>query len=269
MAWNLALYVGAGLGVLWYLTRGRAGVWTDHVAPTCQEAGLLFVIYAAWRKLGEISFLDARGALARGRAIWHVERWLHLPNEVTLQRWTLHATWLVRFANAYYIVFHVAPLGIFLVWLFIRHRDRFAFWRSQLAFVSLVVLAIQFIPVAPPRMFPQFGFVDTGAVYGPRVYDAGGTKVIGQLAAMPSMHVAWAALIGWSCLTVTRSRWRWLGVAHAVLTVFAVTVTAYHWLADGLVAIAVLALGVLVARRLPARITGRSAPQPDRQYVAG
>ena len=89
--------------------------------------------------------------------------------------------------NVYYIVFHVAPVGIFLVWLYVRHRDKFPYWRNQFAFVSVVCQCIQFIPVAPPRFFPQYGFVDTAAKYGPQVYDSGGTNIAGQLAAMPSM----------------------------------------------------------------------------------
>jgi len=149
--------------------------------------------------------------------------------------------------NVYYIVFHVAPLGVFLVWLYVRHRERFPHWRNQLGFASLVCQAIQFVPVAPPRFFPQYGFVDTAARYGPAVYHSGGLGDPGQLAAMPSMHVAWAMIVGIGSMSVTRSRWRWLGAAHALLTVMAVTLTAYHWLADGIVATAVLLIGMAIA----------------------
>jgi hypothetical protein len=261
LPWNLALWSAAGLGFVWACARGRDDAWGRSVAPVCKEAGLLFVIYAAWRRAGELEVLGTTGAFARGRWIWHAERFLHLPNEVTLQRWTLHAAWLVRFADVYYIVFHVAPLGIFLVWLYIRHRDRFGHWRNQLAFVSLVCLAIQLIPVAPPRMFPQFGFIDTAAVYGPRVYDNGGSGAVGQLAAMPSMHVAWAMVIGIATVRESPSRWRWIGAVHAALTVFAVTVTGYHWLLDGIVATAVLLLGMLIAQLWQRGIARRATPQ--------
>jgi hypothetical protein len=114
------------------------------------------------------------------------------------------------------------------------------------------------IPVAPPRLYPSLGFIDAGAVYGPRVYDSIGTNLPGQLAAMPSMHVAWAMLIGIACYQASTSRWRWIGPLHAFLTVFAVTVTAYHWLLDGLVATAILLVGMAIGRWWPwRRATGR------------
>jgi hypothetical protein len=269
LAWDLALWAVVILAAVWFVARRSPGFWGRVIAPLAKEAALIFVIYACWIRLGEVRFIATDGAAGRGRWIWHAERWLPLPSELTMQRWALHATWLVRFANAYYFVGHVAPIGVFLVWLYVRHRDAFPRWRNQLAFVSIVGAVIQFIPVAPPRLFPEFGFVDTAARYGPRVYDNSGFSQPGQLAAMPSMHVAWAMLIAIAAVTVSRSRWRWIGPIHAALTIFAVTVTAYHWLLDGLVATMILLVGLSIAavwdrRRLRSdqfeRVT--EAPQP-------
>jgi hypothetical protein len=219
-----------------------------RVKPWVRELAVVFALYAAWRRLGEVSVTSTSGAFERGRDLWDLQRALYVPNELTLQRWTLHATWLVRFANLYYVVVHVVPVGAFLAWLFARHRDRYRRWRTTLALSSLVVLVIQWIPVAPPRLYPELGFVDTGALYGPRVYDDVGVSTAGQLSAMPSMHVAWAVVIGLGVFTCARSRWRWIGLAHVALTMFAVTVTAYHWIADGLVAGAVVAVFALATR---------------------
>jgi PAP2 superfamily len=263
LPWDFALWIAAAVGIAWWFTRRRSDAWGRTLAPLCKESALLLVIYAAWRKMGELSLMSTDGAMHRGRWIWHLERSIRLPNEVTLQRWTLHLTWLVRFANAYYIVCHVAPLGIFLVWLYVRHRDAFGHWRNQLAFVSIVCLTIQYIPVAPPRLLPDLGFIDTAAVYGPRVYDSVGVSTAGQLAAMPSMHVAWAMLVAIACVSVSRSKWRWVAAGHASLTVFAVTVTAYHWLLDGMVGTAVLLIGMAVAERWSRRSTAAGVASPD------
>jgi hypothetical protein len=253
------MWVAASLGVVWIATRRASGGWRRHIAPLSKEAGLVFAIYTAWIRLGETRVIGTGGAFARARWLWHAERWLHLPNEVTLQRWALHATWFIQFMNSYYIVFHVAPLGVFLVWMYVRHRDSFPHWRNQLAFVSLTCQCILLIPLAPPRFFPNLGFVDTAARYGPTVYHAGGQGDAGQLAAMPSMHVAWAMIIGIGTMSVTRSRWRWIGAAHALLTVLAVTLTGYHWLLDGIVATALLLIGLAIAA-LWNRRRNRSAP---------
>ena len=71
-----------------------------------------------------------------------------------------------------------------------------------------------------------------------------------QLSAMPSVHVAWAVLVGWYAWRLARSRWRWLAVAHAVATVFVVVCTANHWWLDGIVAAAVLVMCAWLTRAL-------------------
>jgi hypothetical protein len=208
----------------------------------------VLLLYAAWLKVGEIPPVGKARAYDRALSLWMWERRLWLPNEVTMQKWLVHIPVTLRFANVYYIVAHVVPIGAFLVWTFVRHREQHRKWRNILAGSSLVCGLIQMFSLAPPRMFPQLGFIDAGQVYGPAVYDATQASQAGQLAAMPSMHVLWAVLIGAGMMSVTRSRWRWLGAAHAVLTVYAVTVTAYHWLADAIVGGALVGLGVVVAQ---------------------
>ncbi len=50
--------------------------------------------------------------------------------------------------------------------------------------------------MAPPRFLPDLGFVDAGLMYHLSVYGAGGSGISNQLAAMPSLHVGWAVLVG-------------------------------------------------------------------------
>ncbi len=60
------------------------------------------------------------------------------------------------------------------------------------------------------------GFVDTAAAYGQSVYgDPGASVLANQYAALPSLHVGWAVLVALAVTSATRSRWRWLAVAHA------------------------------------------------------
>jgi hypothetical protein len=267
LSWGHALWAAGAFLVTWLVLRTRPATGRLFGAPLFAELTVMFVIYACWMRVGEIRAMSSKDAAARGRWIWRFDRRLPIPSENTLQQWALHARWLVRFANAYYIVAHVVPVGVYLVWLYVRHRDVFAHWRNQLAFVSLVGAVIQLIPVAPPRLFPELGFVDTAARYGPRVYDSSGFKQAGQLSAMPSMHVGWAVLVGIATYTASRSRWRWLGPVHAVLTIFAVTVTAYHWLLDGIVAISILIVGLGLSALAERWRTGSTATQPFSESV--
>jgi hypothetical protein len=61
-----------------------------------------------------------------------------------------------------------------------------------------------------------------------------------QLSAMPSVHVAWAVLIGYYMWRISSSRWRYVGPVHACLTALVVVVTGNHWWADGFVAVLIL-----------------------------
>ena len=120
--------------------------------------------------------------------------------------------------------------------------------RWTLALSIAGCLAIQTIPVAPPRFLPELGFVDAGLMYHLSVYGAGGSGISNSFAAMPSLHVGWAVLVGVAAVAVSTSRWRWVVLAHPVLTVIAVVATANHWWLDGVVASMVLAVAYVVVR---------------------
>jgi hypothetical protein len=102
------------------------------------------------------------------------------------------------------------------------------------------------IAVAPPRLIPQTGLVDTATVYHQSVYATFG-DLADQFAAMPSIHVGWAVLIAFAVVTSSPSRWRWLAAVHAVLTIFVVVVTANHYWLDGIIAVDLLVPAWLIA----------------------
>ena len=116
--------------------------------------------------------------------------------------------------------------------------------RRVLAVATGMCLLIQLVPVAPPRKLS--GFVDTAARYGDSVYNNG--FAADELSAMPSVHVAWAVLIGWTVWRIGRGPWRTLGPVHAVVTVLVVVSTANHWWSDGIVAVAVLGVAWALCR---------------------
>ena len=273
MPWKMALEVAIPLlviGVLWRPAGRRARI----VTALCREGALVMGLYALWNLLGTLSLNHVGGAMSRGRSIWDIERALGLPSEVDVQKPFLDHDLIIRAFNQYYAWVHVPALGIFLIWLFLRHRDVYPTWRTSLALLTLACFVIQLVPVAPPRMFPGLGFVDTGHLYGDSVYGALRAPGPAQLSAMPSVHVAWAVLIGWVAYSVSTSRWRWIAVAHAGMTILVVTATANHWWLDGIVAAALLVAirlathgGRALARALPA-LPGRTEIAPGVALVA-
>ena len=61
---------------------------------------------------------------------------------------------------------------------------------------------------------------------------------------MPSIHVGWAAVVSFGIVAVSTSRWRWLALLHVIITMIVVSATGNHWWLDGIVAIALLGVGL-------------------------
>jgi membrane-associated phospholipid phosphatase len=132
--------------------------------------------------------------------------------------------------------------------------------------VTMVALLLHVtFPLAPPRMLPGEGFVDTMEVYGPSAYGAGTESVTNQYAAMPSLHAAWALFVGFALVAVLTRRWRWAALLHPVLTVLVVVATGNHYWLDVIAAAALVVLAMLVHGFAPAPAGPVSAP---RQRVA-
>ena len=261
-SWGLAgVLMGAGVAL---------AVVPDQRARTvgafAREIAVIGFLYGLWQYVGTLAAAGTTGAFSHARTIERIEHDLRLPSE----RWTQHLVLghplIVQAANLYYATMHFTGMLLFLLWLFVRHRDRYRPIRQVMAWTTLACLLVQLIPVAPPRMLDN-GIVDTGLLYNQSVYGNG--LAADQLSSMPSVHVAWAVLVGWYVWRVSPSRWRWIGPAHAVLTVLIVVVTGNHYWLDGIVAATLLALcawGVAgvhaVWQILRARLTPRWTSRP-------
>jgi hypothetical protein len=210
-----------------------------NVGAFLRETAVIGVLYGLWRLAGEISQNGVEHAFDRARWIQRVEGYLPLPSEHTVQHTILGHSVVVQIANLYYASMHMTTMLIFLIWLFVRHRDRYRPVRMTMAWTTLACLLIQLTPVAPPRLLEHSGLVDTGLLYNQSVYSNG--LAFDQMSAMPSVHVAWAVCVGWYVWRVSPSRWRWIGPLHAVITILVVVATGNHWWLDGIVATAILA----------------------------
>jgi hypothetical protein len=269
-----ALIVSAVLGVVALVLRLRRG---NRAAAFCAaaatEASLVCALFALWQLANRIARTGEVGGLSHGRAVWRLERWLHLPTETSLQHLVIDHHWLVRAANYYYAMAHLTGMVVFLAWLWLRHRDRYPRWRNVVVAFTGIALLIEMIPVAPPRLIGGTGLVDTAMTYGQSVYAFVGSDIADQYAALPSIHVGWAVLIG---VAMVRSGGRiagTVGSTHAVLTVLVVVATANHYWLDGVAAGTVLAAAIALVSaltRLHARLVATAVvPAPRGARLAG
>lgn len=229
------------------------------LASFAREATVISLLYSLWQIAGRLSLLGIDDAIDRAEWLWDLERTLRLPNELTLQNWMTPSSFWTQFSNLYYAIAHVPAMGIFLVWMFTRYRDQYPTWRNALAIVTGACLLIQLLPIAPPRLTLSTGMIDTGVAYGQSVYSALGYGTAGQLQAMPSIHVAWAAVIGWAVWSASTSKWRWSGPIHFAITFVVVALTGNHFWLDGIAAMILL---------VPARWVGAKIANMNTEKLA-
>ena len=165
----------------------------------------------------------------------------------------MHSHTLVAFLNRYYVTVHFPLTVAFLLWVFFRHHDAYRRIRNTFVSVTVAALAIHVaFPLAPPRMLPDAGFVDTLQRYGPRIYSTDTSESIAnQFAAMPSLHFGWAFIVAGAYVSIRRTRRSLWVMLHPAITLLAIVATANHYWLDAAVAgvLVVAAAALLSARR--------------------
>jgi hypothetical protein len=215
-----------------------------------REAALVLGLWLLYN-LGRVLAAHHTGrAHAHAITVWQLERHLGLPDEAREQGVLLaHGLVAVRIADDYYRWVHLPLTVVVLVVLFCYRPAVYVWVRTAMAYATAGGLVVHLAyPVAPPRMLPSLGFVDTGlrfgqSAYGPRGHD----HLANEYAAMPSLHVGWAVLLAVAAIVAFGSRWRWLALVHPVATAVVVVVTANHFWLDGLAGTVLAAAGLVLA----------------------
>jgi hypothetical protein len=203
------------------------------------EFALVMVLRALWQWVGIHVRTHSTAAFEHAAKIQQLQAWLHLPNEVAIQHFVLPHHWLVWLLNGYYASVHLDGMLVFMIWVWWKHRDWFRMIRNTVAVTTLICLLLQTFPVAPPRLLPGGGFVDTALEYGQSVYGPFAAGLAAQLTAMPSLHIGWSFLVAFYLFRLGTGWLRWLGVADLVVTFFVIVATANHWWLDGAAGIAI------------------------------
>ncbi len=238
---------GAGRRALERLPRPHVAAFAVEVAVVAAGALIYFLVRGA--------VVDrAAEAVARAQGLMEIERALGLFWEPALHEWALSSRFLTELMNGFYFWLHMPLIVVAAVTLFWRRRPLYVFTRNAFLVSALAALAMYYaLPLAPPRFFPELGFVDTLALYGGGYQAEEAGPFVNSYAALPSLHFGWALLIG---LAVWRARPR--GRAGAALAggvalllpslqFFAVVMTANHFVLDVAAGAALAAVGAAVA----------------------
>ncbi|WP_406288061.1 bifunctional glycosyltransferase 87/phosphatase PAP2 family protein [Streptomyces sp. NBC_00209] len=246
------------------------------------ELLLIRVVYSAYGHVRLAATAGRDTAERHGHQIHSLEQWLHIDIEHRINHAVAGVGRLRDFFDSYYSTFHfIVPLAILAV-LYVRRPADYRWARSTLGFATLLALVgFWLYPLAPPRLMPGLGFIDT--VHGVQDFtkpDYGAlTAVTNQYAAMPSLHFGWSLWCGVIIVLLAPKVWmKALGVLHPLFTVSAIVATANHWVLDAVGGAVVVALGFLITyvlagpRRLrvaPEKAEGEAVRAPEGEALAG
>ena len=209
--------------------------------------------YVVYQLVRGIADRDIGTAFWNGFHVIRIERWTGTLFEPTLQRLVDSSIVLIKATTYTYWLSQFAVVGLTLLWVYFRHHDRFTGFRNWLIIANLVGLFFYIlVPTAPPRMFPEWGFVDTLAQYSGVTHDSGVVAMMSNpYAAMPSLHSMDAIIVGIVMVGVSQSlAARVLWMLWPAWVWFTVMGTGNHYWLDVLAGVAIaLAVGKVMFRR--------------------
>jgi membrane-associated phospholipid phosphatase len=194
--------------------------------------------------------LGAAVAFKHARELISIEQSLHVFVEPSIQAWAAGKPAIIDVASWVYLNAQVTVTVSALVYLYLRHNPSFYFIRNMFA-VAMAIALVGYIvlPTAPPRFFPEWGFVDSVSdMVGVKHDSVTVNALFNPYAAIPSMHVAYSLMIAvplarLSKHRVTRIAWS----LYPPLVAFVIVVTANHFLTDAFLGACTAALGAWAA----------------------
>jgi hypothetical protein len=193
---------------------------------------LLFMRYTRKLAIG-----DKETAFENALWVIELEKAWNIYYEVPIQQFFIRNELLMQLLNHAYMKLHIPMTIIFFVWLFQKKKNYYLFIRNGFIVANLVTIFFYvYFPCAPPRMFPELGFVDSLLeISNINLYAGWKSKVFNQYAAVPSMHAGNALLIGVVTYLLHEERWvRLLAVFYTVFVTFLIVVTGNHFFIDAI-----------------------------------
>ena len=203
--------------------------------------------------------VDGRAAEAfeNARSVIAVERDLGMFFEPAVHAWASAHAVVIDVSSWMYVNSHFAVTTVALAWLYLRRNERFYFVRNMfLVAMGIALIGYVALPTAPPRFMPEYGFTDSVAAFtGVKADSASADLLFNPYAAIPSMHVAFALMLGASMARMARRGWaRALWLAYAPVVTFVVVATANHWWLDAFLGAAVALVAAACAQAFFARV---------------
>jgi len=250
--------------------------WLDAV----RQISLFLAAYFAYSVMRGLVAGDATEAFTHARELISLERTLHVFAEPSIQAWASGSHFVMVLASWLYVNSQTTITVGALLYIYLRHNERFYFVRNMfLIAMAIALVGYTVFPTAPPRFLPEWGFADSvSELTGLHVSHASDSlsAVTNMYAAVPSMHVCFALIIGCTLARLAKHRvTAVLWLLYPLLMTFVIIVTANHFFIDaflGALTTAVSASGAIwLARARPQawRFSSVAPSQPVQPVRAG
>jgi hypothetical protein len=236
---------------------GKIGDWLPRGwGDAGLQVGLFVLADLCYETVRGIAEGQRQEAFANAATVIDIEKATGTFFEPDLQSALISQRWIIDAANFMYMNSHFVLTTGFLVWLYLYRNESFYFVRNMfMVAMALALVGYTLVPTAPPRLIEGEGFVDTITAYAQVNHDSALVKVfVNPYAAIPSMHCAFALMIGVSGALISRHRaTRAFWCIYPLIVFFVVVVTANHFWLDAAAGALVAATSALVAREVLAR----------------
>jgi len=220
----------------------RARVMQARVLPrgwvdALRQVSLFLGAFFAYRLVRGLVEGEANQAFAHARDLISLERGMHVFVEPSIQAWASGSHALIIASSWVYLNAQTSVTILALLYVYLRHNRSFYFVRNMFMIAMAIALVGYIVfPTAPPRFFPEWGFIDTvSGLTGMHVNHSSGSMsaMVNMYAAVPSIHVAFALMTGWTLARLVKPRIvRLLWVLYPFMMVFVIVVTANHFIFD-------------------------------------
>jgi hypothetical protein len=176
--------------------------------------------------------------------------------EPSVQAWASSRTWIIHAADWMYLNSHFVVTVGALVYLYLRRNDSFYFVRNMFMIaMGFALVGYALYPTAPPRLMPEWGFTDSVAAFtGMRVENEPVSALLNLYAAVPSMHVCFALMIGWPLARLVKPRpLKVVWLLYPFLVTFVVVATGNHYFFDAFLGAMTAGMSALLSKQLLAR----------------
>jgi len=207
-------------------------------------------LYFVYDTINNLSNASPQGAISRAQTVLRLEQRIHVNFELSLNQWVVRHDLIAAALANFYNLAHIWVTLAFITFLWFWRRARYRDLRNALVLCNVIGFIVFWTcPVAPPRMLPGFvDVVETTASFG-SFHSGGLANAANQLAAMPSLHIAWAL---WVAMVIVRTLpgniWRLVAALHLLVTVIATLGTANHFVLDLIAGAATAVAGFAAAK---------------------